>query len=62
MLHKALATMFVCASIAGGVGCEKTGNHFVYVTVPAASQLVVFREDPYSGDTYAAFTEPFHSR
>jgi 6-phosphogluconolactonase (cycloisomerase 2 family) len=49
MLHKVLAAMFVCASIAGCTGCEKSGNHFVYATVPEASQLVVFREDPYSG-------------
>jgi 6-phosphogluconolactonase (cycloisomerase 2 family) len=49
MVQKALAAIFVFACIAGGMGCEKNGSHYVYATVPAASQLVVFREDPYSG-------------
>jgi len=49
MLQKALGLVFVFAVIAGGVSCGSNGSHYVYATVPAASQLAVFREDPYSG-------------
>jgi 6-phosphogluconolactonase (cycloisomerase 2 family) len=49
MLQKALVLVCILASVAGLVSCGKTANHFVYATVPAASQLAVFREDPYSG-------------
>jgi 6-phosphogluconolactonase (cycloisomerase 2 family) len=49
MLQKALVLVLLGASVASFVSCGKTGNHFVYATIPAASQLVVFREDPYSG-------------
>jgi 6-phosphogluconolactonase len=49
MVQKALILVLVVASVAGFVSCGKTGNHYIYATVPAASQLVVFREDPYSG-------------
>jgi 6-phosphogluconolactonase len=49
MLQKALVLVLVVASVACSVSCGKTGSHYVYATIPAASQLVVFREDPYSG-------------
>jgi 6-phosphogluconolactonase len=49
MLQKLLSAILVCVSVAGSVGCGKTGNHYLYATIPAASQLAVFREDPYSG-------------
>jgi 6-phosphogluconolactonase len=49
MLQKALVLVFICASVAGFVSCGKTGSHYVYAAVPAASQLAVFREDPFSG-------------
>jgi len=49
MLQKALGLVFVFAVIAGGVSCGSNASHYVYATVPAASQLAVFREDPYSG-------------
>jgi 6-phosphogluconolactonase len=49
MLQKALVLVFICASVAGFVSCSKTGSHYVYAAVPAASQLAVFREDPFSG-------------
>jgi 6-phosphogluconolactonase len=49
MLQKALALVLAVVSVASFVSCGKTGNHYVYATVPAASQLAVFREDPYSG-------------
>jgi 6-phosphogluconolactonase len=49
MLQKALILVFICASVAGFVSCGKTASHYVYAAVPAASQLAVFREDPFSG-------------
>lgn len=48
MLQKALVLVFALAGIAGCMGCS-TSSHFVYATLPAASQLAVYREDPYSG-------------
>jgi 6-phosphogluconolactonase (cycloisomerase 2 family) len=48
MLQKALILVFAVAGIAGGVGCSTT-SHYVYATLPAANELAVYREDPYSG-------------
>ena len=49
MLRKALVLLFVFSSMAAFVSCGSTGSHFIYATVPAANQLAVFREDPFSG-------------
>lgn len=49
MLRKALVLLFVFVSMAAFVSCGSTGSHFIYAAVPAANQLAVFREDPYSG-------------
>ena len=48
MLQKALILVFAFAGIAGSVGCSTT-SHYVYATIPATSELAVYREDPYSG-------------
>jgi YVTN family beta-propeller protein len=48
MLQKALVLVFVLAGIAGCIGCSTT-SHYVYATIPATSELAVYREDPYSG-------------
>jgi 6-phosphogluconolactonase (cycloisomerase 2 family) len=48
MLQKALALVFVFAGIAGSIGCS-TSSHFIYATLPATSELAVYREDPFSG-------------
>jgi 6-phosphogluconolactonase len=48
MLQKALVLVFVFAGIAGSIGCS-TSSHFVYATLPASSELAVYREDPFSG-------------
>jgi 6-phosphogluconolactonase len=48
MLQKALVLVFVVAGIAGSIGCS-TSSHFIYATLPAASELAVYREDPFSG-------------
>ncbi len=49
MLRKALVPFFVVASLAACIGCGSTSNHFVYATIPAASQIIAYREDPNSG-------------
>ena len=49
MLQKALVLFLVLASIAGLVGCGSTSSHYVYATIPVASQIVAYREDPNSG-------------
>ena len=49
MLQKALVLIFVVASIASFTSCGTTANHYVYATVPAANQVVAYREDPNSG-------------
>jgi 6-phosphogluconolactonase len=48
MLQKALILVLAVAGIAGCVGCTTT-SHYVYATLPAANELAVYREDPYSG-------------
>jgi 6-phosphogluconolactonase len=49
MLQKAMVLVLVVASIAGGVGCGSTSSHYVYATIPAANQIIAYREDPNSG-------------
>jgi 6-phosphogluconolactonase len=48
MLQKALVLVLGLAGIAGCAGCN-TSSHYVYATIPAVSQIAVYREDPYSG-------------
>jgi len=49
MLQKALVLVFVMAGVASFVSCGRTANHFLYATIPATNQLMVWREDPFSG-------------
>jgi 6-phosphogluconolactonase len=49
MLQKALVLFLVLASIAGCIGCGSTSSHYVYATIPAANQIIAYREDPNSG-------------
>lgn len=49
MLQKALALAVVLAGIAICTSCGTTANHYVYASLPAANQIIVFREDPNSG-------------
>jgi 6-phosphogluconolactonase (cycloisomerase 2 family) len=49
MLQKALLLILVLASLVGSIGCGSTSNHFVYATIPAANQIIAYREDPNSG-------------
>jgi 6-phosphogluconolactonase len=59
MLQKALVLFLVVASVASVVSCGKTGSHYVYATIPAASQLAVFREDPFSGVLTQLSSSPY---
>jgi len=49
MLQKALALVLVVASIMGFTSCGNTANHHVYAALPAANQIIAYREDPNSG-------------
>jgi 6-phosphogluconolactonase len=49
MLKKAAALFLVCASMATWIGCGSTSSKFLYAAIPAANQIVIFREDPNSG-------------
>jgi 6-phosphogluconolactonase len=49
MLQKALVLVLVVASMAACIGCGSTANHYVYATIPAANQVIAYREDPNSG-------------
>jgi 6-phosphogluconolactonase len=49
MLQKVLVLAFVIAGITSCISCGTTANHYVYATLPAANQLLAYREDPNSG-------------
>jgi 6-phosphogluconolactonase len=49
MLKKAAALFLVSASMATWIGCGSTTSKFLYAAIPAANQIVIFREDPNSG-------------
>lgn len=49
MLKRAAALFLVSTGIATGIGCGTTTSRFVYVAIPAASELAAYREDPNSG-------------
>ncbi len=59
MRQKALVLLCILASIVGLGGCGKNSSHYVYAAIPAASQLAVFREDPYSGVLTQLSTSPY---
>jgi len=59
MLKKAAALLFVSVTIASFVSCGTTQSHYVYVTIPAANQIVAYREDPNSGVLTAVAGSPF---
>lgn len=59
MLRKAVALLFVSASIAMGVSCGTTQSHYVYATIPAANQITAYREDPNSGVLTGVVGSPF---
>jgi 6-phosphogluconolactonase len=48
MLQKALVLVLVAASITGFTSCGSTANHYIYAALPAANQIIAYREDPNS--------------
>ena len=49
MLKKAAALFLVGASLSTWVGCGSTNSRYVYAAIPAANNIIVYREDPNSG-------------
>jgi 6-phosphogluconolactonase (cycloisomerase 2 family) len=49
MLKKAAALLLVGTGLALCSSCGKTVSNYVYASIPASSQIVVYREDPNSG-------------
>src|SRR6267154_4504273 len=49
MLQKALGLVLVVGGMIGFTGCGSTANHYVYAALPAANQIIAYREDPNSG-------------
>lgn len=49
MLQKALVLIFVVTSLVACISCSSTTSHFVFVALPNANQVAVYREDPNSG-------------
>jgi 6-phosphogluconolactonase len=59
MLQKALVVLLILGSIAGCISCGSTANHYVFATLPAASQVASYREDPNSGVLTQIAGSPF---
>jgi len=59
MLRRAAALLLIGASIAAWVACTSTKNHFVYLAVPGANEVSVYREDPNSGILTAIVGSPY---
>jgi 6-phosphogluconolactonase len=49
MLKKAAALFLLGTSLAILVGCTTNSNRYLYAAIPAANQIVAYREDPNSG-------------
>jgi 6-phosphogluconolactonase len=49
MLQKALVLALVVVGITGFTGCGSSANHYIYAALPAANQIIAYREDPNSG-------------
>jgi 6-phosphogluconolactonase len=59
MLKRATALFLVCAGMAIWISCGTTTSRFVYAAAPAASQILVYREDPNSGVLTALSGSPY---
>jgi 6-phosphogluconolactonase len=59
MLQKAIVGLLVLAGIASCISCGKTTSHYVFVALPAASQVGSYREDPNSGVLTQIAGSPF---
>jgi 6-phosphogluconolactonase len=59
MLRKALGLLLVLAGITSCMSCGKTTSHYVFITIPAGSQVATYREDPNSGELTQIAGSPF---
>jgi 6-phosphogluconolactonase len=59
MLKKATALLLAGLSAATWTGCGTTSSHYVFVTLPSANQIAVYREDPNSGILTVLLNSPF---
>jgi 6-phosphogluconolactonase len=59
MLQKALVLVLVFAGISGCIGCGNATSHYVYATIPAANQVIAYREDPNSGELTETTGSPY---
>jgi 6-phosphogluconolactonase (cycloisomerase 2 family) len=59
MLKRAATLFIVCGSIASWMACGSTSSHFVYAAIPAANQILGYREDPNSGVLTPLAGSPF---
>jgi 6-phosphogluconolactonase (cycloisomerase 2 family) len=59
MLKRAAALFIICGSIATWMACGSTSSHFVYAAIPAANQILGYREDPNSGVLTPLAGSPF---
>jgi 6-phosphogluconolactonase (cycloisomerase 2 family) len=59
MLQKALVLLLVLAGVASSISCGKTTSHYIFVTLPAGSQVGSYREDPNSGVLTQIAGSPF---
>jgi 6-phosphogluconolactonase len=59
MLKRAMALSLLCAGMAAWISCGTTTSRFLYAAIPAASQILVYREDPNSGVLTALSASPY---
>jgi 6-phosphogluconolactonase len=59
MLKRAMALFLLCAGMATWISCGSTTSRFLYAAAPAASQILVYREDPNSGVLTALTGSPY---
>jgi 6-phosphogluconolactonase (cycloisomerase 2 family) len=54
-----MALVLLCAAMVTWMSCGTTESHFLYAAAPAASQILVYREDPNSGVLTALSGSPY---
>lgn len=59
MLKKATALLVVVLSAATWISCGPSSSHYLFVTLPSANEIAVFREDPNSGVLTTLLNSPF---
>lgn len=59
MPKRAAALFCVCVSLACWISCGKNVNRYVFASLPAANQIISYREDPNAGVLTALVGSPF---